>query len=244
MLAATIKISSIDYENTLQHIFPVVSEKVLAMNSKRMIVRLFQELKGDSLPILIGVAHRLPEDTKNELLICGLNAYAPVLKEKLNEELQKDKWGRCFTIGTISVERRDGILLDIGQIEVDYQALLNNEHVTGAIENRLGKFSPFAKAVAGVATVFAGNTIERKGLELLWQDDNRKRLLELVKAALEKYGIKIEVDEIQIMQVEKAAEGVIEASRPFTLTEKMEDHIISALARYLRDNVVDGQGER
>lgn len=45
MLDATIRINSIDYENTLRHIFPVVSEKALPPHSKKMIVRLSSNLE-------------------------------------------------------------------------------------------------------------------------------------------------------------------------------------------------------
>ena len=243
MLDATIRINSIDYENTLHHIFPVVSEKVLLTHSKNMIVRLFQQLGDAALPVLIGISYRLPVDTKDELLIRGLNAYAPVLKDKLNGELQKDRWGHYFTIGSLFIGKQDGIILDIGRIAVDYQRLLNNEQVSSAIEDRLGRWNPLvplAKTAAGVAPVFAGNAIERKGLDLLQQDGIKARMLELLKSTLFKYGIRIDVNSIQIMQVPKSTEEVIETREPFTLTERMEDDIISALSGYLRDNIADG----
>lgn len=64
MLDATIKICTIDYESSLQHIFPAVSEKIMSWDSKNMLVRLFQQIGDDALPILISVIHRLPEETK------------------------------------------------------------------------------------------------------------------------------------------------------------------------------------
>ena len=258
MLTASVKINKIDYEKTLQHIFPVVSEKVKALSSKKMIVRLFQQLDDAALPVVIGLSYRLPEDTKNELLIRGLNAYVPVLKEKLNEEMHKDKWGRCFTVGTISVTQSDGILLEIGQIEVDYQELLSNEEVSSAVSMhfsnavgdrfRIGWLNKAVKAVAGaagvagtaVATAVAPISSERMALDYLGREDNKMRIMEFLKKNLIKYGIQINVDDIQIVQVEKPANDVVEITETFTLTEKMEDDIICALSEYLRDYVAEG----
>ena len=60
MLSATIKIKNIDYENTFIHIFPVVSEKLMALDSKKMVIRLFQQLGDTALPVLLGLMSRLP----------------------------------------------------------------------------------------------------------------------------------------------------------------------------------------
>lgn len=241
MLSVTIKISSIDYEGTLQKLFPAAREKLRTAASKDMIVRLFQKLDGDALPVLTGVASRLPEETKNEFFIRGLGAHAPALKEKLNEELHRDPWGRCFTVGTLSAAGgREGILLDIGQIEVDYRALLKNESVDDFIEKRLGVFSSLAKAAAGAAASIAGGTVERAGLAMLQREKNKNRLMELVRSALLKYGIQIEVEEIQILQETRPAGDYVEAAQPFAMTGKMEEDIIEALAGYLRDSAAGG----
>ena len=258
MLTASVKINKIDYEKTLQHIFPVVSEKVKALSSKKMIIRLFQQLGDAALPVVIGLAYRLPEATKNELLIRGLNAYAPVLMKKLNEELQKDKWGRCFTVGAISVTQSDGILLEISQIEVDYQELLSNEEVSSAVSMKFsnavgdmfgnGRLSKAVKTVVGAAgvagtafaTAVAPNTSERKALDYLAREDNKKQIMDFLKKNMIKYGIQIDVDDIQFVQVEKSANDVVEITEPFTLTEEMEEDIIYALSEYLRNNVAKG----
>ena len=51
---------------------------------------------------------------------------------------------------------------------------------------------------------------------------------------------RIDVDDIQFVQVEKSANGVVEITEPFTLTEEMEEDIIYALSEYLRNNVAKG----
>lgn len=238
MLNANVRINKINYENTIQRIFPVVSPKVMTISSSKVIVRLFRQLGDAALPVLLGVTSRLPENTKNELLIRGLNAYAPILKEQINTELHKDEWGQCFTIGTISVSQRENILLNLGRIEVNYQELLKREQISEAMSNRFGKWKGLAKTAASLAVTFAQNTVERKGLDWLLQENNQKKLLGLIRQILDKYDIQIDVDDIQIVQ--ENAKDVLEVPDSFSLTEQMENDMIAALAGYLRDNVAKG----
>lgn len=204
-----------------------------------MIVRLFQQLGDAALPVSIGVMRRIPEDTKNELMTRSLNAYAPELRDKLNREFRKDEWGQFFEVGTIFIDQQTEILLNIGQIKVDYPALLNNDQVNSAINEHLGKFSGLAKTAENMATALVPDAmIEKTGLDLLWREKNSVRLTNLIKSALSTHGIKLELSEIQLMQQDKdVSENAVESSQPFALTEKMKDNIICALADYLRDNI-------
>ncbi len=238
MLSATIKIKNIDYENTFIRIFPAVSEKLMAMDSKKMVIRLFQQLGDTALPVLLGLMSRLPENTKNELLVRSLNAYAPRLVDIMNKEFMKDKWGQCIQIEAISVDQQDdGMLLKVGQIKVNYRALFETEQVKKAMGDRLGKYAGMARNAASMAGVLAPNTFERKGLELLWRDENKERIMTLIYSALIKHGINLELGELQIMQTAKLPELIAENSPRFTLSEEMETDIITALAGYLQDKI-------
>lgn len=84
-------------------------------------------------------------------------------------------------------------------------------------------------------------TIERKGLELLWRDENKERIMALIYSALIKHGINLELGELQIMQTAKLPEVIAEESPRFTLSEEMETEIITALAGYLQDNIKPAQ---
>lgn len=242
MLSATIKIKNIDYENTFIHIFPVVSEKLMAMDSKKMVIRLFQQLGDTALPVLLGLMSRLPENTKNELLVRSLNAYAPRLVDIMNKEFMKDKWGQCIQIEAISVDQQDdGMILKVGQIKVNYRALFETEQVKKAMGDRLGKYAGMARNAASMAGVLAPNTFERKDLELLWRDENKERIMALIYSALIKHRINLELGELQIMQTAKLPEVIAEESPRFTLSEEMETEIITALAGYLQDNIKPAQ---
>ena len=245
MLNAIIKIRSIDYESTYQRIFPALSKEIMMWDSKDMLIRLFQQLDEAALPVLTGVMRRIPEDTKNELLIRGLNACAPELRDKLNTEFTKDKWGQYFKIGTIYIDQKTEIFLHIGQIKVDYPALLSNDQVDSAINERFGIFSGLAKITAGMISDHVSDTrIEKLGLDLLWREKNIERLLNLIRDALSAHGIRLELSEIRLMQDVPVPEDVIESKQPFALTEKMEDDIVCAMAGYLRDTVSNDPASR
>lgn len=244
MLTTTIEIKNINHETTFRNIYPAISGKVMEWKTKNLIIRLLQQLGDASLPILISLLYQLPESTKNELLVRVLNSYAPVLKDKLNEELKEDEWGKCFRVGSLSVDRQtveqqDSIIFSIRHIEVDYHALLNHNRVSNALNKHLGMFLPLAKPVANLAVAIAPNTLERKGLEYLWDEESKLRLIDLIKNALNKYGVEIELDDMQLMQDEKIIEDIIEVKQPLILTDEMETDIIAALANYLRSKVSD-----
>lgn len=150
MLSIRIKINSIDYENTFQQIFPMVRKKIEGMELKNMLIRLFQKLDNDALPVLLGIMHRLPEETKNELLVLCLNTYAPKLGEKLNEELSNDEWGKNFTVGRLWIEQ-DGhdLFVQINQVEVEYKSLLDMDAVEEKLSRHLGSLTGVTKGLVG-----------------------------------------------------------------------------------------------
>ena len=67
MLSANIKITNIDYETTFEQVFPLLREKISSLNSKNLIIRLFQKRDDAALSVLLGIMNRLPEDSKTEM---------------------------------------------------------------------------------------------------------------------------------------------------------------------------------
>lgn len=68
MISVNIKVVAIEYERTFQQIFPLIKEKLGAVESKNMLIRLFQKLDDAALPVSLGIMKRLPKGTKDELL--------------------------------------------------------------------------------------------------------------------------------------------------------------------------------
>ena len=237
MLTASIKILNIDYESTIQHVYPLISKEVVFTESKSTIIRLLQKLDSAALPVLTSMLYRVPKDTKDELLVRSLNAFSMDLIEKISEVFKGTEFGRCLTIGALYAYRKDEIHLVLDRIDVDYPALLNTKQVNNAFSGYLGRFSGLAKKAAGVAFSVAPDALEQKGLELLLRDENKERLLTMIKSVFQEYGIMMDLTAIQIAHEIAHNDEVVEASQPFVLTEKMENDILNALAGYLRDSV-------
>lgn len=225
MLSANIKISNMNYEKTFQQVFPVVKDKIGSMESKNMVIRLFQKLDDAALPVLLGVMTRLPEDTKNELLVQCLNVYSHKIREKLNEELVKNAFGKHLNIGCVSAVRgNENLYLWIGQVKVNYKALVK--------EKLGGKFG-------GMVGSLPIEKLEKMGIELLWTDENKQKLMKLAKSTLDKYGFVMELDDIQLVQEKEEPVEAIEGETHLELSDKMETDILDALAGYLKDKTAN-----
>lgn len=221
MISVNIKVVDIEYERTFQQIFPLLKEKFGAVESKNLLIRLFQKLNDAALPVLLGIMERLQEDTKDELLAICLNTYSGRICEMLNAEMAKHPYGKFLKIGRVfTVQEREALYLWIGQIQVDYKGLAK-EKVTG----KMGQ----------VVSLHVGEKLEKFALELLWTEESRQKLIELAQGALGKYGFAMGLADIQMMKDTKEYGDFIEEEAHLTLTDGMETDILDALAGYLRD---------
>ncbi len=221
MISVNIKVVNIEYERTFQQIFPLLKEKLGTVESKNLLIRLFQKLEDAALPVLLGIMERLPEDTKDDLLAMCLNTYSGRICEMLNAELAKHPYGKFLKIGWVSiVQEREARYLRIGQIQVDYKGLVK-EKVTG----KMGQ----------VASLLVGEKLEKLALELLWTEESRQNLIKLAQDALGKYGFAMGLADIQMMKDTEEYGDFIEEEAHLKLTDGMETDILDALAGYLRD---------
>lgn len=221
MIEVCFKIVNIDYEKTFRQIFPILKEKLDALESKNMIIRLFRKLDDEALPVLLGIMDSLSESTKNELLVLCLNTYSVKLSEMLNKELTKHPYGKHLNLGKVSgIHEKEALYLRVEQIEVDYKGLVR--------EKLSGKLGVFASA-------FVGEKLEKMALELLWTEDSKQKLIKLAESALDEHGFVMELKDIQIIQDIQEFKDVIEVDGQLKMTDEMEEDILDALAGYLKD---------
>ena len=122
MLAVMVKIGNIDYEKTLKAIFPWIAEQIRQQESDFWPARLIRSLGDDAATVALGVFSRLPKESREELLVYCVNGYGQVRARKANEALSR-KFGSCFSIGMLLMERDEGIHLQIRQIRAAYNRL-------------------------------------------------------------------------------------------------------------------------
>lgn len=225
MISVNIKVVDIEYERTFQQIFPLLKEKLGAVESNNLFIRLFQKLDDAALPVLLGIMERLPESTKDEILAACLNTYSGRICMALNAELLKHSYGKFLKTGRVSiVQEENALYFWIIQIQVDYKGLVR-EKITGKM--------------GGIASLFVGEKLEKLALELLWTEENKQKLIKLAQAALGKYGFVMGLADIQMTKdMERYVES-IETEEHLLLTDEMEMDILDALAGYLRDREVE-----
>ncbi len=221
MLSASIKISNIDYDKTFRQIFPSVKEKINSMESDNMIIRLIQKLDDAALYVFSDLMNRLSETTKNEILVQCINAYSIRIKDKLNEELTKNIYGKHITVGRLfAAEDSNELYLCIDRIKVNYKTLVKDRLRGGLVS--IADHVPMEK-------------LEKIGLELLWTDKSKEKIIAVTKDILDRHGFVTELDDIQLMHDKEKNEDTVETEVPLVLTDKVEEDILNALAGYLKD---------
>ncbi|MCH5187024.1 MAG: hypothetical protein J1F63_01375 [Oscillospiraceae bacterium] len=235
MLSASVKISDIDYEKTLRQMFPELKAMLDAMEPENIAVRLLKKLGDDTLPVALSLLDQLGQETKTELAIHLVNTYSTDICRELNKALVNNEWGKHVAVGRLWVEQQNDVLcLQVSSIKADYKALIDmagNDKKLGAL---LYGLLGFAKVGIKLMLSLAPDALERKTLELLWRGDNKKKLMAMAKDALDKYGVALRLDDIQLMQENTPAVKVIEAKPQFTLPEKLETELLDAIAGFLK----------
>lgn len=216
MISITAKIVNINYEETFQQIFPTMKEKLYSSNSTNMVIRLFRKLDDAALPLILNIMGRLPESTKYDILSVCLNMYSNKICEILNEKLTKHPYGKFLNVNNISIMReQESLYLWIGQVRVDYKGLAEEK-----IPGRLG----------GIASLLAGERLEKMALELLGSEKSKRKLIELVQSSLDKYGLVMNLAEIQMLQDKQNIVDAVDTGEHLELTDEMTEDILDALA--------------
>lgn len=257
MINARIMIREIDYEKSFANLFPVVLEKCRKLESPNLAIRFLLKMGDASMEAALGILNRMNEKSKGELL-CGLvNLYGRELQSALNAFLQKDELGRNIRIGDIYMARTPkGKLVLVGEnIKIDYGNLLKNDTVKQKIGDFAGKaikktvfggsdtlrkvVEETAGSVAEFAVGVAPDMAEKKALSVISQKENKSRLLDMAKQALEGKGLWVHLEDFNFgqealsgMQGEMIAKNAKE--RRFELSPALEDELLDAVAGYLK----------
>lgn len=223
MLAISIKTDRIDYEKTLENLYPAIKERLAATEPQNMIIRLFQKLDDAALPVLLSFMGNLSETAKNELVAQCLKVCSKKLGDILNRELGKHPFGKYLKVGGVSGAcGNEGIRLWISRVYVDYK---------GLVKEKLGG------KIGGIASFLVSDKIEKTALELLWTDESKQKIIDLAKNALNQHGFVMELVDIQICLDMEDVDVSIEATDSFELPDEVEDEILDALAVFLRKYV-------
>lgn len=219
-----LKIGSIDYEETLEAIFPRVVEQMNHQGTDHWAARLIRNLGDDVKTVALGVFSRLPIEMKDELLVHCVNAYGQVLTRKANEALSR-KYGPCFSIGALFMERDEGLYLQIRQIRVAYDSLPGQ-----LLPHWMSSPARMMLAAAGGS---GAGTIETFLPEFVCRKENRRRLLKEMQGILNRFGLFVYPDDLDVAQ--EPGESALPFRNDAVLDEKLKAGLCDAAAGYLKD---------
>lgn len=230
MLAIIIKIKSIDYEETLKGIFPLVTEEIGQLNSGHWVIQLIRSLGDKAQTVASGVLRRLQNDLKDELLVRCVNAYERVLTCKANDELNK-RYGSCFKIGALLMERDEGLYLQIRQVQVAYVSLP---------DLLFGHANPLLRMVEAAAGRIGYGSFEATALELIRQNESKRKLLSGIQTFLNQNGIIVQLEDMDV--AEEPGVSFPSFRTDFVLNENLTTALCGALAGYLGDLLAVARG--
>lgn len=234
MLQATLTVQDVGYCETLTRIYPVLYYEILSSEHNHFLIQLLKKLEQDSLPICLHLLQRLSQQDRDELLVMALNAYSETICESINHRLQEDPIGRHLSIPSISAgQSGDRLLLTVEQISIDYQALTHEPWVQDKIAQELGSLSGFAKLAAQATVSASPDWLENKGISFLNQPAIQNRILRLAQDTLHKQGFVLTLTNLSLSKDADTVSSQI-LSAGFSLSPKLEDHILNAIADYLR----------
>lgn len=230
MLAVMIKIKSIDYEETLKGIFPLVAEEIGRLNSNHWVIQLIRSLGDKAQTVASGVLRRLQNYLKDELLVRCVNANERALICKANDELKK-RYGSCFKIGALLMERDDGLFLQIRQVQVAF----------GGLSDLLsGQANPLLRMVEAVAGRSGYGSFEARALEMIRQNESKRKLLTGIQSFLNRNGIIVQLEDMDV--AEEPGETSPNFRTDFVLNENLTTALCDALAGYLGDLLAVAHG--
>lgn len=241
MLSAQIKIQNIGYEDTFCQLFPVIKDKVSAMEDNQPFIRLFHKLDDAALPVLLGIMSKLDKEAKDDLLVICLNSYAPKLIEKLNEQFANHPLGKNLNIESLSVAKDENCILwlRLDHITINYSGLLDQEQIQQKMEQKLGSLAGWAKLAGKAAAFVTPEFAEEKALSLLWKEESKRVLLALMQSTIDQHGLVLELVDLYLEQDKQSDSDIVEIPTDFRMTVELEDNLITALAEYLKLLVSD-----
>ncbi len=79
--------------------------------------------------------------------------------------------------------------------------------------------------------------LEKLVLNHVYQGENKRKIISAGQNALDKYGVSLQISDIQIEQNAAGVPQTPNGRRGLTLSEEQEDALIAAVAGYLKDTI-------
>lgn len=210
MYTLTLKLTNINYTETLHALYPHLAQRLEASQKHDLLLRLYHGMEGKSEAVADKILSLLPEAERNGLLVTGLNLFSEKLTEKLNAALPA-----IPKVGQISVGRVFAALGEDGSL-----------WLMGADLRRDGQ--PLGQASGFQALM------ETTAIAALASDSGSRLVGSAVSKGLQSFGLSMQLEKLQLKPEEAPASDEIAVAE---LTQHQKELLVDALAIFLRESV-------
>ena len=210
MYTLHLKLTNINYAETLHALYPYLAQKLEASQKHPLLLRMYHGMEGKSEAVADKILSTLPEAERNGLLVTGLNLFSEKLTEKLNAAFPE-----IPKVGQISIGR---VFAALG---ADGSLWLMGEDL-----RRDGL--PLGEAVGLQALM------EKAAIAALESDSGRKLLTSVITQGLQGFGLSMKLDDLRLVPENVPIGTEVESAE---LTQHQKELLVDALATFLRESV-------
>lgn len=210
MYTLTLKLTDINYTETLHALYPYLAQKLEASQKHPLLLRLYHGMEGKSEAVADKILSLLPEDERNGLLVTGLNLFSEKLTEKLNAVFPV-----IPKVGQISVGRVFAALGEDGSLWLMGEGLRRDG-------------LPLGEAI-GLQTL-----MEKAAIAVLKSDSGQKLLTSVITQGLQSFGLSMKLDDLRLVSEDAPIITEVESAG---LTQHQKELLVDALAMFLRESV-------
>ena len=210
MYTLHLKLTNINYTETLHALYPHLTQRLEASRKHDLLLRLYHGMEGKSEAVADKILPLLPEAERNGLLVTGLNLFSERLTEKLNAVLPV-----IPKVGQVSVGRVFAALGEDGSL-----------CLMGADLRRDGQ--PLGQASGFQALM------ETTAIAALASDSGSRLVGSAVSKELQSFGLSMQLEKLQLKPEEAPASDEIAVAE---LTQHQKELLVDALAIFLRESV-------
>ena len=210
MYTLHLKLTNINYTETLHALYPHLTQRLEASRKHDLLLRLYHGMEGKSEAVADKILSLLPEAERNGLLVTGLNLFSEKLTEKLNAVMPI-----IPKMGQISVGRVFAALGEDGSL-----------WLMGADLRRDGQ--PLGQA-SGLQAL-----METTAIAALASDSGSRLVGSAVSKGLQSFGLSMQLEKLQLKPEEAPASDEIAVAE---LTQHQKELLVDTLAIFLRESV-------
>ena len=230
MFSGKVTIESVDYERTLQGLFPILFENKDSDELPMLIRKVLNKMDGDLLPILLKLIGYMSETEKEAMLLWGLDNYKEQIISWGMQFLRENNIGDAVKFEKINIVKTEGSVgftLEVFDVQLDYDALKKSTQWL-----LFGPLKYVEKYASGLGMFIFNN-----------QFVNTIPVDALIDFLQEK-GFYLKIQDIVLMRDKKDARlhdwqtvgmEINNMQTSFKMPEKIEDILLDAVVNYLKD---------